>query len=107
MREIDPLDLVATIRGDLLVLEFDLTVRFAHGSVGDAFTFTPKDAPTTRRAGNERQSKTPVRSQGVSPESKRWASRFRLSEGSNRVQAGRSFGCRFLHSEGQGQEDRR
>ena len=32
---------------------------------------------------------------------------FRLSERSDRLQAGRSCGCRFLHSERQGQKDRR
>src|SRR4029077_812456 len=60
-----------------------------------------------RRARNETPSKAPVRSQCVSLQSKRRASHFRLSEGSNRIQARRSFGCRFLHSERQGQEDRR
>ena len=53
------------------------------------------------------QSKAPVRSQSVSLESKRRASHFRLSEGSNCVPAGRSCGFCFLHSERQGQEDRR
>jgi hypothetical protein len=43
MREIDPLDIVATIGRGLLVLYFDLTIRFAHPFVGDAFTFPPKD----------------------------------------------------------------
>jgi hypothetical protein len=45
MREIDPLDLVATSHEGLLVLDFDLTVRFAHRSFGDTFTTTPKDIP--------------------------------------------------------------
>jgi hypothetical protein len=37
--EVDPLDLVETIRGRLLVLDPDLTVRFANRSVGDTFTW--------------------------------------------------------------------
>ena len=49
----------------------------------------------------------PVRSQSVSLESKRRSSHFRLSEGSNRLHAGRARGLCFLHSERQGQEDRR
>ena len=52
MREIDPLDIVAP-SGGLLALDFDLTIRFAHRSVGDAFTFTPKDVPATPRADHE------------------------------------------------------
>ena len=42
--EVDPLDLVETIREGLLVLDLDLTVRFANRSFGDAFTVTP-DTP--------------------------------------------------------------
>ena len=34
MRELDPLDLVETIREGLLVLDPDLTVRFANRSFG-------------------------------------------------------------------------
>ena len=43
MCEVDPLDLVETIREGLL--DPDLTVRFAHRSFGDTFTVTPKDTP--------------------------------------------------------------
>jgi hypothetical protein len=35
MREIDPLDLVATIHGDLPVLDFDLSTRFAPHFLGE------------------------------------------------------------------------
>ena len=45
MSEVDPLDLVETIREGLLVLDPDLTVRFANRSFGDAFTVTPEDTP--------------------------------------------------------------
>ena len=34
-----------TIREGLLVLDLDLSVRFADRSFGDAFTVTPKDTP--------------------------------------------------------------
>ena len=44
MREVDPLDLVETIREGLLVLDPDLTVRFANRSFGDTFAVTPEDA---------------------------------------------------------------
>ena len=44
MRELDPLDLVETIREGLLVLDPDLTVRFANRSFGDTFSVTPEDA---------------------------------------------------------------
>ena len=37
MREVDPLDLVETIREGLLVLDPDLTVRFANRSFCDTF----------------------------------------------------------------------
>ena len=40
-----PLDLAETARDRLLVLDPDLTVRFADRSFGDAFTVTPKDTP--------------------------------------------------------------
>ena len=43
MRDIDPLDLVETIREGLLVLDPDLTVRFANRSFGDTFAVTPED----------------------------------------------------------------
>jgi chemotaxis protein methyltransferase CheR len=43
MREIDPLDLVETIREGLLVLDPDLTVRFANRSFGDTFAVAPED----------------------------------------------------------------
>jgi PAS fold len=41
--EVDPLDLVETIREGLLVLDPDLTVRFANRSFCDAFAVTPED----------------------------------------------------------------
>jgi hypothetical protein len=41
--EVDPLDLVDTIREGLL--DPDLTVRFANRSVDDTFTVTPEDTP--------------------------------------------------------------
>ena len=40
-----PTDLAETARDRLLVLDPDLTVRFADRSFGDAFTVTPKDTP--------------------------------------------------------------
>jgi chemotaxis protein methyltransferase CheR len=43
MRDIDPLDLVETIREGLLVLDPDLTDRFANRSFGDTFAVTPED----------------------------------------------------------------
>jgi PAS domain S-box-containing protein len=43
VREVDPLDLVETIRECLLVLEPDLTVRFANRSFCDTFAVTPED----------------------------------------------------------------
>ena len=43
--EVDPLDIVEMIREGLLVLDPDLTVRFANRSLGDAFTVTPEDTP--------------------------------------------------------------
>jgi hypothetical protein len=45
MCDIDQLDPVAMIRNGLLVLDPDLTVRYAHSSFGGACTVTPKDAP--------------------------------------------------------------
>src|SRR4029077_11893746 len=59
------------------------------------------------RACYETRKKAPVRSQSISVESERGASHFRLSEGSKRLHAGRTRGFCFLHSERQGQEDRR
>src|SRR6202047_3161781 len=43
MREVDPLDLVETIREGLLVLVPALTVRFANRSFGETFAVTPED----------------------------------------------------------------
>ena len=43
MSEVDPLDLVETIREGLLVLDPDLTVRFVNRSFGDIFAVTPED----------------------------------------------------------------
>jgi hypothetical protein len=54
-----------------------------------------------------RKGKPPFDPQVFLAKKRRRTRHFRLSEGSNRVQAGRSFGFRFLHSERQGQEDRR
>ena len=42
MREVDPLDLVETIREGLLVLEPDLTIRFANRSFYDTFAVAPE-----------------------------------------------------------------
>ena len=47
MREVDPLDLVETIREGLLVLEPDLTVRFANRSFCNAVKYA---FPTKTRA---------------------------------------------------------
>ena len=44
MREVDPLDLVETIREGLLVLDPDLTVRFANRSFCDTFAVPQEDA---------------------------------------------------------------
>ena len=43
MREVDPTDLVETIREGLLVLDPDLTVRFANRSFCDTFAVVPED----------------------------------------------------------------
>src|ERR1700730_1663117 len=43
MGEVDPLDLLETIREGLLVLDPDLTVRFANRSFVDTFAVTPED----------------------------------------------------------------
>ena len=43
MREVDPLDLVETIREGLLVLDPDLTVQFANRSFCETFAVTPEN----------------------------------------------------------------
>lgn len=43
MRNVDPLDLVETIREGLLVLEPDLTIRFANRSFCSTFSVAPED----------------------------------------------------------------
>ena len=43
MREVDPFDLVETIREGLLVLEPDLTIRFANRSFCNTFAVAPED----------------------------------------------------------------
>ena len=43
VREVDPLDLVETIREGLLVLDPDLTIRFANRSFCDTFAVAPED----------------------------------------------------------------
>src|SRR5271165_1803449 len=42
MREVNPLDLVDTIREGILVLEPDLTIRFANRSFYDTFAVAPE-----------------------------------------------------------------
>jgi chemotaxis protein methyltransferase CheR len=44
MREVDPLDLVETIREGILVLEPDLTIRFANRSFCQTFAIAPEHA---------------------------------------------------------------
>src|ERR1700730_9829228 len=44
VREVDPPDLVETLRKGLLVLDSDLTIRFANRSFCDTFAVAPKDA---------------------------------------------------------------
>jgi PAS domain S-box-containing protein len=44
VREVDPWDLVETVREGLLVLDSDLTIGFANRSFCDTFAVTPKDA---------------------------------------------------------------
>ena len=46
VREVDPLDLVETIREGLFVLDPNLTVRFANRCCGNTFTVTPQDNPS-------------------------------------------------------------
>ena len=43
MRDVDPLDLVETIREGVLVLKPDLTVSFANRSFCHMFAVTPED----------------------------------------------------------------
>jgi PAS domain-containing protein len=50
MGEVDPLDLLETIREGLLVLDPDLTVRFANRSFVDTFAVTPEDTGHSRVA---------------------------------------------------------
>jgi PAS domain-containing protein len=42
MRDVNPLDLVETIREGILVLDPDLTIRFANRSFYDAFAVAPE-----------------------------------------------------------------
>jgi PAS domain-containing protein len=42
VREVDPLDIVETIREGLLVLEPDLTIRFANRAFCDKFLVAPE-----------------------------------------------------------------
>ena len=42
MREVDPLDIVETIREGLLVLDPDLTIRFANRAFCDKFSVAPE-----------------------------------------------------------------
>jgi PAS domain-containing protein len=42
MNDVDPLDLVETIREAILVLEPDLTIRFANRSVYNTFAVAPE-----------------------------------------------------------------
>jgi PAS domain S-box-containing protein len=44
VREVDPRDLVETVREGLLVLDSDLTIRFANRSFCDTFAVVPEDA---------------------------------------------------------------
>jgi hypothetical protein len=44
VREVDPWDLVETLRESLLALDSDLTIRFASGSLCDTFAVAPEDA---------------------------------------------------------------
>jgi hypothetical protein len=78
---IDPRELAEMIREGLLMVDLDLSVRFARCSFGAAFTVTPKDTPPDQEANNETQSNASVRSQSVSLEGKWRASRSRLSKG--------------------------
>ena len=44
MSEVDPWDLVETVRAGLLVLDSDLTICFANRSFCDTFAVGPEDA---------------------------------------------------------------
>jgi PAS domain S-box-containing protein len=44
LREVDPLDVVETVREGLLVLDSNLTIRFANRSFCDTFAVAPEDA---------------------------------------------------------------
>ena len=45
MCELDPLDIVETIREGVLVRDPDLTGRLGYRSFGDTFTVLPEDTP--------------------------------------------------------------
>ena len=45
MCEVDPLDIVETIREGVLVRDPELTVRLADRSFGETFTVIPEDSP--------------------------------------------------------------
>ena len=45
MSEVDPLDIVKTIREGVLVRDPDLTDRLAHRSCGDTFTILRENTP--------------------------------------------------------------
>jgi chemotaxis protein methyltransferase CheR len=44
LREVNPPNLVETVRKGLLVLDSDLTIRFANRSLCDTFAVAPEDA---------------------------------------------------------------
>jgi PAS domain-containing protein len=44
VHDVDPRDLVETVREGLLVLDSDLTIRFANRSFCDTFAVAPEDA---------------------------------------------------------------
>ena len=54
MRDVNPLDLVETIREGILVLEPDLTIRFANRSFYDTFAVAPEQTvgPKVYEIGN-------------------------------------------------------
>ena len=45
MCEVDPLDIVETIREGMFVRDPDLTGRLGYRSFGDTFTVLPEDSP--------------------------------------------------------------
>ena len=45
MSEVDPLDIVDTIREGMFVRDADLTGRLGYRSFGDTFTVLPEDSP--------------------------------------------------------------